>query len=267
MIQYNTNGKPQDFVIGGLTKRIIDFLIATTVSIVNLPLYVLIAILVKLTSRGPIFYKAKRVGFQGDVFEIIKFRSMCKNADKMGAAVTEGNDPRVTKIGQHLRASKLDELPQMLNVFRGEMSIVGPRPEDEETMMKYYPKTVRQELLQARPGITGLLQIRVYPDMTNELVPNGMDPFEFYLHDQLPRRAAVDIEYVRSWSLMLDFKIILNTIWCLFIRAPKMLLFGRGRKQYVLPPITDSKLRNLFDEHFRVFKVMGKVQRRHNGQY
>lgn len=233
-------------IVGGIFKRGFDLLLGLPVLIFLSPLFLALAIAVRLSSPGPALYRARRAGVGGEVFRIFKFRSMRAEESSRGPLITEADDARITPLGHLMRTTKLDELPQLLNVIRGEMSIVGPRPEEEEVLRSHYPASIRREILRARPGLTGLLQVKVFPDMTNEIIPAGMDPQEFYWRDQLPRRVAVDLEYVRRWSPAMDAWIILRTVGLLLVRAPWIMLFGRSSVRHALPPVTDPGLRELF---------------------
>ncbi len=235
--------------VGGAAKRWFDLVLAVPSLFVLAPLFLVVAAAVRLSSPGPILYRARRAGYRGSVFEIVKFRTMRVASGGGGPKITEADDARITRPGRFLRTTKLDELPQVFNVLRGEMSIVGPRPEEAEVLDLHYPVPVRREILRARPGLTGLLQILVFPDMTNEIIPEGMEPQEFYFRDQLPRRVAVDLQYVRNWSVAGDMMIILRTVLLVLVRAPRILLLGRPRVEHALPPVRDEGLLDLFARH------------------
>ncbi len=196
-------------------KRVLDIVVALTAIILTLPLTLLIALVVKLTSPGPVLYRGVRTGLKGRDFKQLKFRSMTVGAD--GTAFTARGDPRVTAVGRVLRFAKLDELPQLFNVLRGEMSIVGPRPEDAAVVRKCYALE-QLRVLSVRPGMTGLLQVRVFPDFTHD-VPDNVDAHEYYLHTILPARVREDLEYVDRMSIWLDLKVTLLTIFCIVIKS------------------------------------------------
>lgn len=233
-------------VVGGPAKRAFDLVVGSVTLAITSPLFLLVAFAVKATSRGPVFYRAERTGVGREVFGLWKFRSMRAARPGEGPSITEAADSRITLVGKLLRTTKLDELPQLLNVLRGEMSLVGPRPEEADVLERRYPRAIATEILTARPGMTGLLQVRVFPDMTNEIIPEGVDPQIFYFRDQLPRRVAVDLHYVRRWSLAFDLAIILRTVWCILFRAPQILIFGRRPILHALPPVDDPDLLALF---------------------
>jgi lipopolysaccharide/colanic/teichoic acid biosynthesis glycosyltransferase len=184
-------------------KAACEFVFALTLLILTLPLVALMAWLVKLTSRGPAFYKQKRVGQYGQQFTIVKLRTMVDNCESLtGPRWSIPGDPRVTRIGQFLRATHLDELPQLINVLRGEMSIIGPRPERPE----FLPKLERslpgyRNRLLVRPGVTGLAQVQLPADTDLESVR---------------RKLRYDLFYVRWASPSLDLRILLCTIVHMF---------------------------------------------------
>ncbi len=235
--------------VGGSTKRAFDLAAGSVCLLLALPLFMVTAAAVRLSSWGPVFFRAERAGLGGGVFRLWKFRSMRTEGRRDWRSITEASDSRITAVGSVLRTTKLDELPQLFNVLRGEMSLVGPRPEEADVLTRHYPASISAEILRARPGMTGLLQVRVFPDMTNETVPPGVDPQEFYFRDQLPRRVAVDLEYVRRWTFGLDLAILLETVWCLLARAPFILLFGRRSISHALPPLNDAELIRRFEVH------------------
>jgi lipopolysaccharide/colanic/teichoic acid biosynthesis glycosyltransferase len=172
-------------------------------------------LVVKATSAGPVLYRGVRTGLKGRDFKQLKFRSMTVGAG--GAAFTARGDPRVTAVGRIRRFAKLDELPQLFNVLRGEMSIVGPRPEDAAVVRTCYTRE-HLRVLSVRPGMTGLLQVRIFPDFTRD-VPDNVDSQEHYLHTILPARIKEDLEYVDRMSIWLDLKAILLTIYCILIKS------------------------------------------------
>lgn len=180
-------------------KRIIDILGSLIGMIILLPLFVIIAILIKLTSEGPVFFRQERLGKDGKVFKILKFRTMVVNAEKIGDGlkVKSENDSRITKIGRFLRATSLDELPQLWNVFIGQMSLVGPRP--PVTYFPYdgyenYPDWTKKRFLM-RPGMTGLAQVTVRNSVSWD------------------ERIIIDNKYIDSFNIWLDIKILFFTIF------------------------------------------------------
>ncbi len=174
-------------------KRIFDFFFSLFWLIFLSPFFLLFAVLVKMDSAGPIIFKQKRVGFDGQLFEILKFRTMSADSPVYAETPRYGNDPRITRIGRFLRATGLDELPQLINVLRGEMSIVGPRPEMPFIVEQY--NELEKKRLKAKPGITGLWQVYA----RSENLP---------IHHHI----EYDLYYIENFSLLLDFIIILDTI-------------------------------------------------------
>jgi lipopolysaccharide/colanic/teichoic acid biosynthesis glycosyltransferase len=195
-----------------MVKRLLDLIVACIGLILLAPLLLVVGLLIKLDSPGPIFYRGARIGKDGVPFKITKLRTMVVDADRRGSALTHGQDPRITRLGRILRKSKVDEFPQLLNVLRGEMSVVGPRPESPG-YVKHYTSEQRQ-VLQVRPGITGLTQVRFRHEET--LLQRCANLEEEYIGNIMPQKLALDLEYIRDQSLLLDVKLILQTFLCLF---------------------------------------------------
>lgn len=191
-------------------KRIVDVTLSVPAVLFLAPLGIFIALLVKLTSPGPIFYLQDRVGKEGEIFKIIKFRTMV--AGNSGPKITSENDPRITAFGRILRRMKLDELPQLWNVVNGEMSIVGPRPEVESYVAGYNPE--QQQVLRIRPGITDLASI-VYR-REEALLAESPNPERFYREVVLPHKLSINLQYLRSISLIRDIRLMAQTIWAVF---------------------------------------------------
>ena len=192
-----------------MPKRFLDLLLALFSLFVAIVPLSLIALCIKLTSRGPVLYRQQRVGRHAKLFPILKFRTMVQNADRLGPGVTSGDDPRVTRVGRFLRRSKLDELPQLLNVLRGEMSFVGPRPESPKYVAHYTEE--QREVLRVRPGITGVTQLRW---RNEEAMLQGVDDLEtYYIEQVMPAKLASDLEYVRSEpGIRIYLKYLLQTV-------------------------------------------------------
>ena len=161
-----------------------------------------------MESDGPILFKQIRVGEKGKEFKILKFRTMVVDAEKLGRQITVGNDSRITKIGGFLRKYKIDELPQLINVFKGDMSLVGPRPEVPRYVDMYTDQ--QRKVLDVKPGITDLASIR-YRD-ENELLGKAENPDEFYINTIMPDKLALNMEYINKSNIFLDVYIILKTI-------------------------------------------------------
>lgn len=206
-------------------KRAFDVIVSGSAIVGLSPLLAIIAIAVKLTSRGPILYSGVRVGRNGRVFDMLKFRTMVVDADTIGGSSTPDDDPRITGIGRILRRFKLDELPQLLNVVRGQMSIVGPRPQVEWAVSLYTDD--ERALLSVRPGITDYASILFANEA--ELLRGSRDPDRDYLERIAPQKIGLGLEYVRGQSLLLDLRIVAATLcrllgmdytWVLPIPAP-----------------------------------------------
>jgi lipopolysaccharide/colanic/teichoic acid biosynthesis glycosyltransferase len=194
-----------------MLKRSIDI----TASLIGLlllsPIFLIIAILIKIQDGGSIFYRAKRIGYQGQDLLLYKFRSMIPQADTQGPAVTASGDQRITPIGQFLRNTKLDELPQLINVLKGEMSLVGPRPEDPRYVNQY--STSQRQILNYKPGITSAASLSYRHE---ESLLNSPDWETQYLTQVMPDKIAIDIEYCQKASLWKDFALIAKTIFSMF---------------------------------------------------
>jgi len=189
-------------------KRIFDFICSTLGLIVLSPVLLAITIKIKTGSDGPVFFKQIRVGENNEEFEILKFRTMVVDAEKLGRQITVGNDNRITKIGAFLRKYKLDELPQLINVFKGDMSLVGPRPEVPRYVKLYNEE--QRKVLEVKPGITDLASIR-YRD-ENDLLGDAEDPDAFYINTIMPDKLALNLEYINNNNIFVDIYIILKTI-------------------------------------------------------
>lgn len=197
-------------------KRIFDLFFTVPGLIILLPFFALIALWIKLDSKGPVFYRQERVGRYGETFKIYKFRTMVENADKIGGAITIGNDPRITKVGRFLRKYKIDELPQLINVLKGEMSLVGPRPEVSKYVNLYTSE--QREVLNLIPGITDPASIKYRNE--NILLAACIDtygasyaPEHLYIQEIMPDKIRINLEYASKATIFTDFTIILKTIF------------------------------------------------------
>jgi lipopolysaccharide/colanic/teichoic acid biosynthesis glycosyltransferase len=186
-------------------KRLFDFLVAAVVVVVTSPLTGLLALAVKLDSPGPAFYRPIRVGKDGRPFRLLKLRTMIDGADQVGLPLTGLGDTRVTRLGRYLRRLKFDELPQFVNVLRGEMSIVGPRPEHPDFVALY--TSAQRRLLSVHPGITSPASIQY----GNEESLLGGDVRQVYLERVLPAKLALELEYLDQRSFLGDLRVILRT--------------------------------------------------------
>lgn len=188
-------------------KRLFDILASGLGLVCLSPLFTAVAVWIKLDSRGPVFYRQVRVGKGNKDFRIFKFRSMCPDSDKLGLITVGGRDPRVTRSGYYIRKYKLDELPQLINVFIGDMSLVGPRPEVRKYVDMYSPDQLH--VLDVRPGITSLASLRYRNE--NEVLAKAEDPDKCYIEKVMPDKLAIDLEYVKKANLWNDIKLIFYT--------------------------------------------------------
>jgi lipopolysaccharide/colanic/teichoic acid biosynthesis glycosyltransferase len=195
-------------------KRLIDVIAAGLGVIVLSPLLVIIAVAIKLDSRGPVLYRGIRIGKHGRKFRILKFRTMVPDAERIGGTATAHRDSRITRIGHFLRHFKLDELPQLFNVLKGEMTLVGPRPEVEEHTAEYNAE--EQVILTVTPGITDYSSIR-FIDL-NQLL-GSQDPNRVFIEKYRSEKNRLRIQYVQTQSLMTDLKILITTLSRVFVRS------------------------------------------------
>lgn len=197
-------------------KRMFDILFATIGLLLLSPLFLFGTLLAKLQSKGPVFYRAKRVGRGEVIFEMYKFRSMVANADTLGGGLTTYRDARITPIGRFLRWTKLDELPNLINVIKGEMSLIGPRPETPD-YVKHYTETQKQ-VLQVKPGMTGPSQLANRDE--EEKLKGQADAEHYYITELMPKKLALDLHYVATQSITTDIGWLLKTFWVV-IFAPR----------------------------------------------
>lgn len=225
--------------IYNISKRLIDILVATVALVLTCPLILTGAIAIKLTSSGPIFYRASRAGQDGRRFTMFKLRTMRCGTDRSDMRVTAQYDERIILVGSILRRFKIDELPQFWNVLRGELSIVGPRPEDWEIVQRHYTEAQRK-VLQVRPGIASLADVRWYPDLTyHDPPPNGVPIQEWYVERHLPAHVAEGIRYIEQRSFWLDLKILAETAFCVLVRSwipPRQKPLPMGSSGFENPP-------------------------------
>ena len=187
-------------------KRLFDIVCAALGLLVLSPVLLVCALLVGLTSPGGVLFRQERIGKDGVPFTIYKFRSMRK--DNAGLKISTSHDTRITPVGRVLRKTKLDELPQLWNVLKGDMSFVGPRPEVREYTDLYTPE--QRQVLMVRPGITGLASIRYRNE--NELLTASSDPNRTYIEEVMPAKLALDLEYIPRGCISYDIKLILETL-------------------------------------------------------
>ncbi len=205
-------------------KRLFDIAVALCVLAVLWPFILAGALLVRLTSPGPAFYRAKRAGLGGKPFDMLKLRTMRVGLDSPDRRVTEEHDPRITPVGNVLRKVKLDELPQLWNVLIGDMSIVGPRPEDWDIVQRYYTPEQRR-VLSVRPGVASPVDVNWYPDLTyHDPPPPGVPMQEYYLRRHMPIQVGEAIDYIDHQSLLLDLHVLAQLLYCVLVYswlAPK----------------------------------------------
>lgn len=192
-------------------KRLFDFFASLLGLIILSPLFIILALFVGLGSKGGVFYKQERVGKGNQNFLLYKFRSMIIDADKKGllSIGKDGKDPRVTKVGYFIRKYKLDELTQLLNVLKGEMSLVGPRPEVRKYVELYTEE--QKQVLSIRPGITDIASIKFRNE--NDLLAQSSNPEEYYIKEIMPQKLALNLEYIKTRTFFGDIKLIFKTIF------------------------------------------------------
>ena len=188
--------------------RFFDFILSLVGLVVLAPIFIVLAIWIKIDSKGPVFYKQVRVGQNGIDFGLFKFRSMVVDADKKGLITVGGRDPRITRSGYFIRKYKLDELPQLINVLLGDMSLVGPRPEVRKYVELYTDE--QQKVLSAKPGITDYASIEYMDE--NEILGKSNDPEKTYIEEIMPEKIKYNMKYINNKSLFEYFKIILLTV-------------------------------------------------------
>ena len=189
-------------------KRTFDFVVALLGLLLLFPLWVVVALSIRMDSPGPVFFRQERIGRGLRPFLIVKFRTMMRDAPRQGGSITFGNDPRITRVGRILRKTKIDELPQLINVLKGEMSLVGPRPE-----VRPYVELFRQEyedILKVRPGITDLASLRYRNEA--EVLGQSQNPEEEYVRRILPEKIRLAKEYLQGASLAVDLALIFKTL-------------------------------------------------------
>lgn len=197
-------------------KRLFDIFASLCGLILLSPLLIVISRLIRKSDHGPVFYRGERIGRNGKAFKIFKFRTMVVNAEKTGGSSTADDDTRITRIGQRIRKHKLDELPQLINVLKGEMSLVGPRPEVKHYVDMFTPE--ERAMLSVRPGITDWASLW-NPD-EGALLAGSPDPEWTYMEKIRPEKLRLQLKYVRERSFLTDLKIIVLTIKAVAIKKP-----------------------------------------------
>lgn len=209
-----------------IAKRAFDLVVSAVGLVLLAPLLTIVAVLIRLDSPGPVFFRQERVGRHGRPFRIHKFRTMRHARPEAGLAITVGTDPRVTRLGAALRRYKIDELPQLIDVLLGDMSLVGPRPEVPEYVV-CYSEADREIVLSVRPGITDRASLEFSNE--SELLAIAEDPHRFYIDEVLPIKLRYYREYVASRSLIGDLRIILDTVAKVFFGRGAVHATSRGR--------------------------------------
>jgi len=195
-------------------KRLFDILFSLFILLFFLPIGIVISLLILLESRGGVFYKQERIGKNGIPFYLLKFRSMRTNADKLGKLTVGMNDPRITRIGYFIRKFKLDEFPQFINVLKGEMSIVGPRPDVKEYVDLYTNEQL--QILIVKPGITDHASLEYFEE--SDLLAKSSNPEKTYIEEIMPEKIKLNQKYIANPTLFVDLKIIFLTAKRIFIR-------------------------------------------------
>ena len=191
-----------------MVKRLFDIVLSFSALLVLLPVFVVIVVLIVLSDGLPVFYKQQRIGLNHKAFGLFKSRTMVKNADKSGKITIGKKDSRVTTIGHLLRKTKFDEFPQLLNIIKGEMSIVGPRPEVEEYVNLY--KVEHQKVLSVKPGLTDYASIEYSNE--SELLGASVNPHETYINVVMPAKLSLNLKYIEEKGIITDLKIIFRTM-------------------------------------------------------
>lgn len=198
-----------------IAKRSVDFILSFFVLVFLFPLFLIIAILIKLDSKGPVLFGQERVGLAQRIFKILKFRTMIDGAELSGKLVTNYGDPRITNIGKMLRRYKLDEIPQFYNILIGEMSIVGPRPEVPK-YVNFYKEKEKHVIFSVKPGAMGMGTLSYMDE--EKMLDKGLNAEELYIKDVLPKKIMLDVKYVQSNSLFEDLKLFIMNILLIFRR-------------------------------------------------
>lgn len=216
-------------------KRTFDFISSGILIVILSPLLIPLIVILRFTGEGKIFYVQQRIGKGGKKFGLLKFATMLENSPNMsGGDVTMGNDPRVLPVGRILRKTKINELPQLLNIFLGDISVVGPRPLTPRTF-GYYPKDIQEEIKDLKPGLTGIGSI-VFRDEESVLVKSSKPHLQCYEEDIAPYKGKLEVWYKKNKSFGLDLTLIFLTIWVIFF--PKSTIYETWFKD--LPPNTIS---------------------------
>lgn len=197
-----------------MLKRLFDVVFSLLGIILLFPLFILVSVFIKLDTPGPVFFKQMRIGKAGNPFYIYKFRTMIANADKLGPSVTSKNDLRITKTGRILRKYKIDELPQLFNVLKGDMSLVGPRPEVPKYVEKY--NEYQKKVLSLKPGITDPASLKFRNEeeiLASYDIKEEEDLENIYINEIMPIKIELNLKYAENANIITDFLIIIRTLW------------------------------------------------------
>lgn len=192
-----------------MIKRLFDITASFLGLLLLSPLFLIIAVIIKVTSRGPVFFRQIRVGKNEELFRIHKFRTMVVNAESKGLKITVGADNRITQIGSILRKTKFDELPQLIDVLLGDMSLVGPRPEVPE-YVKYYTPEIKRKVFSIKPGITDAASIEMIDE--NDILAKSSNPEQTYINEILPLKLSYAAQYADHHNIFTDLMLILKTL-------------------------------------------------------
>jgi lipopolysaccharide/colanic/teichoic acid biosynthesis glycosyltransferase len=213
-------------------RRVADVVFALVVIILPLPFWALLALLLRCTGEGKVFYRQPRVGRAGEIFKLIKFASMLEDSPNLGTGdITVRNDPRVLPVGRLLRKTKLNEFPQAINLLKGDMTLVGPRPLTPKNFA-LYPDHVRDGVVTLKPGLTGIGSI-VFRDEETIIANSGKDHLECYRTEIAPYKGELELWYIANRSLLLDSRIVLLTVWVVLF--PKSRAYMKLLKGLPLP--------------------------------
>lgn len=191
-----------------MLKRIFDFCSSAIAIILLLPFFLFVAALIVIDNGFPVFFAQTRIGKNQQPFKLLKFRTMVKDADKLGKITVGKRDPRVTRIGYFLRSYKLDELPQLINILKGDMSVVGPRPEVEDYVKLYNNEQLK--VLQVRPGLTDYASLKFINE--SEILAQSSHPHKTYIEEVMPEKLNLNLKYIQEKSVFTDIKIIVKTL-------------------------------------------------------
>ena len=193
-------------------KRFFDIIMSLILLIILSPIFLILAIWIKIDSRGPVFYRQERITTYGKVFKIFKFRTMVQDADKKGSLITIGEDPRITKIGKKIRKCRLDEIPQLINIFKGDMSFVGTRPEVQKYVEKYTDEMKATLLMPAGVTSRASIEYKDEDEIINTYLNKGEKVDDIYINRVLPEKMKWNLKYIEKFSILEDIKLCIKTI-------------------------------------------------------